>query len=167
MNVQVYENLVDKLCTELETRKLHWRHYNLGLEMLTILTRNDKCLPSRAVKLIVNNLLHENLKARKNSIHVLGSILKQHKKVHVKIPFEGTDDPQVPGDRPSNAWLCYDKESVPKSQADWDKPRFVHKTHNGYYKLPKHMQVYAPGDQQPKLNRTLEELSEEEQEIYK
>lgn len=29
-NIQHYENLVDKLCSELETRKLHWRHYNIG-----------------------------------------------------------------------------------------------------------------------------------------
>ena len=74
-NIRIYENLVDKLCVELETRKLHWRHYNLGLEMLTILTRQDKCLPARAVKLIVENLTHENLLARKNSIHVLGKYL--------------------------------------------------------------------------------------------
>ena len=84
-NIGVYENLVDKLCEELETRKLHWRHYNLGLEMLTILTRCDKVLPARAVKLMVENLTHENLVARKCSIHVLGSILKQHKRKHPKV----------------------------------------------------------------------------------
>ena len=86
-NIRVYENLVDKLCQELETRKLHWRHYNLGLEMLTILTRCDKVLPARAVKLMVENLTHENLVARKCSIHVLGSIFKQHKRPHPKLPI--------------------------------------------------------------------------------
>ena len=35
-NIKQYENLVDKLCSELETRKLHWRHYNLGMVILIV-----------------------------------------------------------------------------------------------------------------------------------
>ena len=85
--------------------------------MLTVLTRQDKYLPARAVKLFVENLTHENLLARKNSIRVLGSIFKQHKREHPKVPIEKvTDDPQVPGDRDENSWLCYNKDTVPKCQ---------------------------------------------------
>ena len=121
-NIKQYENLVDKLCCELEfgggggngSRKLHWRHYNVGLGMLTILTRSDRPLPTRAVKLMVENLIHENILVRKCSIHVLGSILKQHKRPHPKVEIDTIDQDNVkaPGDREGNLWLCYDKDKV-------------------------------------------------------
>lgn len=60
-NESLYDNLVDVLCNDLESRKMHWRHYNLGLNMLTVLTRYDRLLPVRAVKLVVDNLTHDNL----------------------------------------------------------------------------------------------------------
>ena len=111
-NVQKYEALVDVLCTELENRKFHWRHYNLGLVMLTLLTRKDRLLPSRAVKLMVNNLNHDNLMVRKCAIFIIGSILKQHKRPHPKIDLEETEKDEIvaPGDREGNLWLCYNSE---------------------------------------------------------
>lgn len=168
VNEDVYESLVDKLCEELETRKLHWRHYNLGLGMLTILTRSDIALPRRAVKLVVENLTHDNLLVRKCSIHVLGSILKQHKRPHPKIPLDPNEClVEAPGDRGGNLWLCYNKDNVPKSLEDWDQPRYVHKTHYGYYMWPRKMLVYAPSDQQPPLNRSSEDMNAQEAEIFK
>ena len=81
--------------------------------MLTILTRSDRPLPTRAVKLMVENLTHENLLVRKCSIHVLGSILKQHKRSHPRVEID-TKEEQVkaPGDRHGNLFLCYDKDKV-------------------------------------------------------
>ena len=81
--------------------------------MLTILTRSDRPLPTRAVKLMVENLTHENLLVRKCSIHVLGSILKQHKRSHPRVEID-TKEEQVkaPGDRQGNLFLCYDKDKV-------------------------------------------------------
>ena len=84
-NAQQYEKLVNSLCESLEKEKLHWRHYNLGLAMLTTLTRHDVDLPTRAVKLMVENLIHENVLVRNCAIHVIGSILKQHKRPHPKV----------------------------------------------------------------------------------
>ena len=39
----------------------------------------------RAVKIFTDNLLHENILVRKASLHVIESILKQHKRKHVKL----------------------------------------------------------------------------------
>lgn len=73
----------------------------------------------------------------------------------------------VPGDRSGNAWLCYDKNKVPSSAEDWDRPRYVHKTHYGYYKWPSKMLVYAPSQEQPLLRRQMQDMNPQEQEIFK
>ena len=39
----------------------------------------------RAVKIFTDNLLHENILVRKASLHVIESILKQHKRKHIKL----------------------------------------------------------------------------------
>ena len=84
--------------------------------MLNLLTRHDRPLPTRAVKLMVENLTHENLLVRKCSIHVLGSILKQHKRSHPKHEIETSNEQvKAPGDREGNRWLCYDKTKVGKN----------------------------------------------------
>ena len=61
-NLNLYEQLVDKLCDAIEGQNnLHWRHSNLALCMITTLTRYDRQLPTRAVNLMVNNLIHDNI----------------------------------------------------------------------------------------------------------
>ena len=100
---------------------------------------------------------------------MVGNILKQQKRPHkkVQIDLELLDDPQVPGDRQANLWLCYDPSKAPQNEADWNEPRFVHKTHYGYYKWPPKMEVYAASTEQPSHNRSVESLSAGEQEIHK
>ena len=44
--------------------------------------------------------------------------------------------------------------------------RFIHKTHFGFYVWPKENLVYAPSSQQPKLDRTPDEMSPSEQIVY-
>ena len=56
---------------------------------------------------------------------------------------------------------------VPKNAEDWDRQRYVHKTHYGYYKWPRKMQVYAASSTQPQLKRSLEDMCTPEQEIFK
>merc|ERR1719273_13292 len=146
--------------------------------MLFRLMRHDCPLPPRVVKIIVRNLTHENLIVRKNAITIMGGVLKQQKKPHVKIPLKNeffpiTENqygsksmPIVPGDRDDNQWVCYNSSDLPKNAIDWDKPRFVHKTHYGFYAWPKNMQIYAPHNKQPKLDRDESEMNEVEREIY-
>ena len=60
----------------------------------------------------------------------------------------------------------YDPDNLPLNETLWDEPRFVHKTHWGFYSWPKEMYLYAPSNQQPELNRKREELNDVEKEIY-
>ena len=181
-NVTNYHKLLDALSTliaaeEDHQRDLHWRKNELALTMLFRLARHDYPLPPKIVRIIVGNLIHENLTVRKNAITLMGAILKQQKRSHAKIALKNdfypvidtessTFMPVIPGDRDDNQWVCYDSQELPRNEMDWDKPRFVHKTHYGFYTWPKNMEVYAPSNQQPKLDRSESELNEIEKEIY-
>lgn len=169
-NIASYHKLVNDLCERLESGQLHWRHYHMAVSCFSALCRYDIQLPVRAVKILVNNLIHENLNVRKASHCLVASILKQQKRKHPKIEIHPVENPEIPpqfpGDRPDNEWLCYDPTKVPQSAQEWDEPRYVHKTHFGYYSWPKKMMIYAPSSEQPKLNRTRDELSEGEEPVF-
>ena len=183
-NIKEYHALLDALCDLIEAqakdqRDLHWRKNEMALTMLFRLTRHDQPLPSRVVKIIVRNLIDEHLTVRKNAITIMGSVLKQQKKLHIKIPLKNEfypfdqnqqatkSMPVIPGVREDNQWVCYNSQELPQNATDWDRPRFVHKTHYGFYTWPKDMKVYAPHNQQPKVDRNESELNDVEKEIYK
>ena len=42
-----YKRLLDKLCDRIESGKLHWRHYNMAIGLLSLLTRSDVMMPPR------------------------------------------------------------------------------------------------------------------------
>ena len=42
-----YKRLLDKLCDRIESGKLHWRHYNMAIGLLSLLTRSDVKMPAR------------------------------------------------------------------------------------------------------------------------
>lgn len=71
----------------------------------------------------------------------------------------------APGVRPDNRWLQYDRQTVPRSQADWDEPRFVHKT-TGFFGWQPNFGVYAPTAEQPAATRERHELSAVERVLY-
>ena len=80
-----------------------------------LIFRYDRPLPTRAVNLMVNNLIHDNLMVRKCAIFVVGNILKQQKRPHKKVQIDTKgDNPTVPGDRPANCWLSYDPQKLQK-----------------------------------------------------
>eukprot|EP00092_Neocalanus_flemingeri_P031411 GFUD01034116.1.p1 GENE.GFUD01034116.1~~GFUD01034116.1.p1 ORF type:complete len:1998 (+),score=527.07 GFUD01034116.1:71-6064(+) len=164
----VFAVIVDKLCSQLESGKLHWRHYNAGVSILAVLTRYDKKMPARAVKIMVNNLIHDNIVVRKTSIHNMAALLKQNKRPHVTIEraIEKTEENIQPGNRKDNQWLQYSPENWPKTKEQWNSPNFVHKTHFGYYHWPEKMTVYAAEDKQPNLDRSLQEMTDQELEIF-
>ena len=165
----LFTDVVQSLCTKLESGKLHWRHYNAGVSILAVLTRYDKKMPASVVKIMVNNLVHDNIIVRKTSIHTMAALLRQSKRPHLKIEkkIEHKDSPVTPGNRHDNHWLQYSKQNWPKTKEEWNLPNFVHKTHFGYYHWPQVMLVYAPEDKQPKLDRSLDEMTEQEKEIFK
>lgn len=98
-------------------------------------------------------------------------MLKQLKKKHVKqelaeidresielSPTLATLVERVGGKRPANLWLQYNSALRPDTREQWQKHHFVHKTHIGFYRLPQPFLVYAPEEQQPSLDCTIEEM---------
>lgn len=163
----LFQEIINTLCEQLESGRLHWRHYNAGFAILATLTRYDVKLNARAVRILVNNLAHDNIVVRKTAIHTMAGVLRQHKKRHpvVQKNLEVGEDLK-PGDRVDNEWLQYKESNWPQNKEDWNKPNFVHKTHYGYYIWPQKMMVYAGEDIQPRLNRIEAEMSPEEREIF-
>ncbi|XP_065305913.2 proteasome activator complex subunit 4A-like [Dermacentor albipictus] len=175
-----YENLVCKLVTQVESGSLHWRHYHMALVMVKLLIRNDVPLPGPAVHMLVNHLVHDTLNVRKVAILGVGTVLKQLKKKHVKQELAEIDQEsielsptlttlveRVGGKRPANLWLQYNSALRPDTREQWQKHHFVHKTHIGFYRLPQPFLVYAPEDQQPSLDCTIEEMMPSEADIFK
>ena len=62
--------------------------------------------------------------------------------------------------------MCFSASTLPTSEADWEKPEFVHKTHHGYYNWPQSMLIYAKSEDQPQLVRTRDELNDVEKEFF-
>ena len=71
-----------------------------------------------------------------------------------------------PGERPDNAFLQYKSKNIPLSEEEYNQPRFVNKTYFGYYVWPPESIIYAPSEQQPELDRSVEDLSDSEKVIY-
>eukprot|EP00095_Tigriopus_kingsejongensis_P000186 maker-scaffold41_size498431-snap-gene-0.12 protein:Tk00186 transcript:maker-scaffold41_size498431-snap-gene-0.12-mRNA-1 annotation:"proteasome activator complex subunit 4" len=118
-NKVCYHELVKDLCDRLESGKLHWRHYNMAVSMLCVLCRSDESFPEQPVRILVNDLIHENITVRKGAHTLVGCILKQQKRNHPKIEIHPVANPEVPpkwpGDREDNHWMCYDSKALPKS----------------------------------------------------
>ena len=163
---ELFKSIIDTLCSHLESGKLHWRQYNAGFAFLATLTRYDVKLSSRAVKIMVGNLVHDNIIVRKVAIHNMAGVLRQHKRKHPMVERKVERGSLVVGDRPDNAWLQYREEHWPKTKEQWNAPNFIHKTHFGYYCWPEKMMVYAGEDLQPKLDRQEVELDSEEREVF-
>uniref|UniRef100_A0A8C3LMS3 Proteasome activator subunit 4 n=1 Tax=Chrysolophus pictus TaxID=9089 RepID=A0A8C3LMS3_CHRPC len=168
-----YENLVNMLLDCVEQRNLPWKFEHISIGFLSLLLRDDRILPVRAIRFFVQCLNHDAIVVRKVAISAVAGVLKQLKRTHKKVPIcpyeiSGTPKPSSiqAGDRLDNQWLHYDSRSLPKTKEAWESCCFVEKTHWGYYTWPQTMTVYAPVEQQPKLGRRRDELTEAEQIIY-
>ncbi|KAF3826779.1 hypothetical protein GH733_009304 [Mirounga leonina] len=168
-----YENLVNTLLDGVEQRNLPWKFEHIGIGLLSLLLRDDRVLPLRAIRFFVENLNHDAIVVRKMAISAVAGILKQLKRTHKKLtinPYEmsGYSKPTqiLAGDRPDNHWLHYDSKSIPRTKKEWESSCFVEKTHWGYYSWPQNMVVYAGVEEQPKLGRSREDLTEAEQIIF-
>uniref|UniRef100_A0A2K6F2P3 Proteasome activator complex subunit 4 n=2 Tax=Propithecus coquereli TaxID=379532 RepID=A0A2K6F2P3_PROCO len=168
-----YETLVNTLLDGVEQRNLPWKFEHIGIGLLSLLLRDDRVLPLRAIRFFVENLNHDAIVVRKMAISAVAGILKQLKRAHKKLtinPYEISGHPKpiqiLAGDRPDNHWLHYDSKSIPRTKKEWESCCFVEKTHWGYYTWPKNMVVYAGVEEQPKLGRSREDMTEAEQIIF-
>jgi len=84
-NLDSYDRIIHKLCDLLESGDLHWKRYKSGVLIVATILRYDINLPERAVKLLANNLCHENLEVRKTSIFIMAGVLRLQKRSHVLV----------------------------------------------------------------------------------
>lgn len=178
-NQRMYEGLVTNLVQLIKGGSLTWKFSQIALELAILLLRHDTAPPACLVDLVVQYCVHESLYMRKISLGGLLSIEKQLKRPHVKIkvdPYQQCKNTNVndeldckvlrPGDRPDNSWHTYNSSELPDTQEKWEGLLVVEKTHLGYYTWSKDFWTYAPHPEQPKLNRSQEEMSEVERIVY-
>ncbi|EGV92976.1 Proteasome activator complex subunit 4 [Cricetulus griseus] len=86
-----YESLVNTLLDGVEQRNLPWKFEHIGIGLLSLLLRDDRVLPLRAIRFFVENLNHDAIVVRKMAISAVAGILKQLKRPHKKLtinPYE-------------------------------------------------------------------------------
>lgn len=174
-NREIYNTILSSILEVAQSKSIHWRYGLLASSMIDNLVHPIVKYSPEVVKYCVQNLINESIEERKTAIRCVRFIFKQQKREHVKIkvdPFEigGCAKPAVtsklsPGIRDDNRWLQYDIAKAPKSQSDWDQPRFSHKI-EGFFGWTPNFSVYAPSAQQPKLDRTRDEMNPVEQVLY-
>nr|CAB3265251.1 proteasome activator complex subunit 4B [Phallusia mammillata] len=171
-NRKVYLTLVNDLADLYDGGKLTWKHAQLVLGMLSLLLRYDIRPPTRIIKLYITLLLDDTLSIRRLAVACVASIMKQLKRNHVvlwktvtEITSLSLSSTMCPGDRPDNAWHQFNSSDLPLTKEKFENTVFIDKTHWGYYCWPKHLKTYAPFDKQPKLNRSLAELDDDEVEV--
>uniref|UniRef100_A0A182JT99 Proteasome activator complex subunit 4 C-terminal domain-containing protein n=1 Tax=Anopheles christyi TaxID=43041 RepID=A0A182JT99_9DIPT len=182
-NLELFQQLVADIVQTVETSKLHLRYHYLASVMLINLCHPYAEHPPSVTRLAVHHLIHDSVIERKLAIQLLLGISRQQKRSHKKTvmnPLEivarvdGKDAGSVapnpgsnvaPGYRNDNMWLQYDVAKVPKNQAEWDEPRYMY-TVEGCFGWTQDFKMYAPSAEQPKLDRTVDELSEHERTIF-
>lgn len=169
INEQIYVEILDSLHNAI-SGNLHWRYRTMALSFIRDLVHPNVKFSSNIVKYILGALIHDSLEIRKLSIRVMVYILKQHKQEHKKIEidplgFSGTIEKGGPGMRKDNQWVQYNSKTRPLTVEEWNKPRFLHKQYYGFYTWPKTVQIYAPTDEQPNIDRSFDELTTQEKEI--
>lgn len=171
-NRQLYHSILHEILEITHNNSLHWRYGLMASSMLYNLVQPTASYPPTVIKYCVNNLISESIEERKYATKTMRYIFKQRKRDHIKIvvdPFQiaGLPAPHgdrhrlTPGTRPDNRWLQYDLATLPRSQEEWDAPRFMHKS-IGFFGWPPNFRVYAPNAQQPQLNRMTADLDEAE-----
>ena len=132
-----YHRLLDKLCGQVESGDLHWRHQKMALVMLFSLARRDLEMPAKYIRVFVNNLIHDDIVLRNGSLSMVGTILQLQKRIKPKVEFvpikEGQD--LTPGDRQDNLFMCYNSEASRRTEQEWNELPFVDKHHLGYYRV--------------------------------
>lgn len=138
-NLQLYLSILHEILEITHNNSLHWRYGLMASSMIYNLVHTTAPYPPEIIKYCADNLVSESIEERKCATKTMRYIFKQQKIEHAKVvidPFAvaGVACPangghrMVPGCRPDNAWLQYDLSNLPRDQAAWDEPKFVHKT---------------------------------------
>lgn len=178
-NVRLYYEILNEIIDIVKNRNLHWRYNYMASTMMLHLTHPNVNHPEIVARYFVHNLLNDSLDERKLAIQMMGYVMLQQKREHTKVtldPFQvaGVERQQpteertllLPCFRQDNEWLLYNPRTVPKSQADWDDPRYVFKA-QGFFGWRNHrVEMYAPTAEQPNIEWTRDEMTDVQRVIF-
>lgn len=177
LNLQTYENILSSIIQITHNNSLHWRYGLMASAMIRNLIHPNVNYPPIVVAYCCSNLINELIEERKLAIRTLRFILQQQKYKHVKTyidPFSIANVPRptkdanhklAPGIRSDNRWLQYDLATLPRSQAEWDRPAYVHKC-EGFFGWSTGFRVAAPFAQQPVVRTDPAEMNEVERVLW-
>lgn len=169
-NLKIYYRIIDEILQYSQVETLHWRYNLLCSTLINDLMHPITNYPPVVTETFIRNLIHDSVYERTIALKICNTIMKQQKRDHVKIiiePYKFKESGRLlsPGLREDNKWLQYDIEKVPKSQAEWDEPRYINKI-NGFFGWSSSVEIYAPSHMQPNLDRAYDELNEHEKIIF-
>lgn len=118
------------------------------------------------VKFFLKALINESHEIRKIALKVFLFILVQNKPKYKKITIDPHSFKNSNGKQSlDNEWLFYNSQTTPKTNQEWDKPRYLHCNDFGFYAWPKNLKIYAPSYDQPNFDFRFNNLSQQEKEI--
>ncbi|XP_059053279.1 proteasome activator complex subunit 4-like [Achroia grisella] len=166
---KLYLELINELVDIAEAPNVVWRRLELVMHMLSFCPSIQIEYPTKAVKLMVNSLLHDNITVRRIAQRLVYYTLKQVKRPLKKIlvdPYEvaGVPRPEkhVPGYRKDLEWVMWSEDRIPNNEEDWDRPWLKNSKH-GFYSWPNKLEVTAPSSEQVRVfDLPLEETTETE-----
>lgn len=173
LNTQNYYDISNDIINIVKSKSLHWRYNFLASSMLLNLVHPHIKHQEIVARYFLQNLLSDALPERKIAVQAVSYIMLQQKRPHKKRIIDplmwSKDGPPkgelLPGVRPDNRWLQYELDKLPKSQADWDEPRYMHKP-QGYFGWSTTVEVYAPTAEQPNLDWSREEMNDVQQVVF-
>ncbi|KAL1501106.1 hypothetical protein ABEB36_006493 [Hypothenemus hampei] len=170
---KAYEDTVQSLLDNLEKGNLHWRYHIMAISFIRDLVHFDVNYSSEVVKFFLKSLINESLNVRKHALRIVLFITIQNKPKFKKLevdPYKFSNSKGngqlIFGEREDNAWLLYDVNKVPKTEAQWEEMRYLNDEMTGYYAWPKKLMLYAPASQQPSISSRLDQMTDTEREIY-
>ncbi|KAM3962486.1 LOW QUALITY PROTEIN: proteasome activator complex subunit 4 [Aphomia sociella] len=166
---KTYLELMNEIVAVANTPNVAWRRLELAMHMLSFCPSIQTPYPSKAVKLMVHSLIHDNIAVRRIALRLVYYALKQVKrplkKIHVD-PYEvaGIERPEkhVPGYRKDIEWAMWSEDRVPTNDEEWDKP-WLKSSKFGFYSWPSKLEVAAPSSEQVRIfDLPLEQMTDSE-----
>ncbi|RDD38509.1 Proteasome activator complex subunit 4 [Trichoplax sp. H2] len=172
-NRRQYMELVNLLLDLCETgdNNMRWQFLQYCIGFIAQLIRIDIPLLPRAIALFTKNLIHDSIEIRKMAVSAIASICKQLKRKHLKIEISvknaacaeaSSEESDI-----NNDWLVFPLENNRFDVKDWKSNTLIDKPYIGYNNVwPRSILTHAASEQQPKVDRGIQEMTEHEAAMY-
>lgn len=173
-NLRLYNKVVADLLELYESGALSWIQNNFITICLSFLVRWDVPLSRGVARMLTMGLVDDTILTRACCLSPITSVLKKQERKR-QVVYKSAEeigrtnvnfDSVLPGDRPDNKIMQYDSKDLPTSAEKYDSTVFIEKTHWAYYQWPLQIKTYVLNDENYKVSRTREEMTDNEQEVF-